>query len=344
MRHPLPDPVLLLVVVAAMGLLQQTPAAQSAPPSPRPGAAGRWTAPRTADGQPDLQGVWDFSTLTPLERPAALGDKPVFSEEEAAAFERAENLRQNRDLIDPKKGGANYPPGGVVPYNEFWYERGSRVMASRRTSLIVDPADGRLPPFTAEGRRADEARAAAARNDQAGNPKADSYTDRTLADRCLIGFNAGPPMTPGAYNNNVQIVQAPGYAVIVNEMVHDARIVPLDGRPHLPPPLRQWKGDSRGRWEGDTLVVETTNFRRETSLRGSSASTHLVERFRRIDADTLLYRFTVTDPATYTRPWTAEVLMKRIPGPIFEYACHEGNYAMFNILAGARAAEARAGR
>ena len=305
----------------------------------RTSATRKWVAPRTADGQPDLQGVWDFGTLTPLERPAALGDKQVFSEAEAAAFEREENRRQNRDLIDAAKGGLNYPPGGVVPYNEFWYERGNTITASKRTSLIVDPPDGRLPSLTAEGRKAAEIRAAAERNDQLGQPLADSYTDRTLADRCLLGFNAGPPMTPGAYNNNVEIMQTAEHVVIVNEMVHDARIAPLDGRPHLPSHLRQWKGDSRARWNGDTLVIDTTNFRRETSLRGSTANTQLVERFTRVGPDTLLYEFTVTDPTTWTRPWTAAVVMQRSQGPLFEYACHEGNYARFNSLRGARAAE-----
>ena len=169
----------------------------------------------------------------------------------------------------------------------------------------------------------------------------DSYADRPLADRCLQGFNSGPPMTPGAYNNNVQIVQSPGYVVIINEMVHNARIIPTDGRPHTK--LRQWSGDSRGHWEGETLVVDTINFRRETSLQGSTANTRLVERFTRIDAETIKYEFTVTDPTSYTRPWTAMLPLARIREPIFEYGCHEGNYALPNILAGARAQE-KAGR
>ena len=165
----------------------------------------------------------------------------------------------------------------------------------------------------------------------------DSYADRPLADRCLQGFNSGPPMTPGQYNNNVQIVQSPGTVVIVNEMVHNARIVPTDGRPHTT--LRQWSGDSRGRWEGDTLVVETINFRRETSLQGSSANTRLVERFTQVDAETIKYEFTVTDPTMYTRPWSAMIPLIRIREPLFEYACHEGNYSLRNILAGARKQE-----
>jgi hypothetical protein len=165
----------------------------------------------------------------------------------------------------------------------------------------------------------------------------DSYEDRTIADRCLLGFNSGPPMVPGAYNNNLQILQAPGYVVIVNEMVHNARIIPTDGRPHTT--LRQWAGDSRGRWDGDTLVVETINFRRETSLQGSTADTRLVERFTRVDDETIKYEFTVSDPNSYTRPWSAMVPLLRTRGPLFEYACHEGNYSLTNILAGARAQE-----
>jgi hypothetical protein len=299
-----------------------------------------WTPPRTADGQPDLQGVWDYRTITPMERPAALGDKPFFTAEEAAKFEEQENRRQNRDLIDPKKGGVQYPPGGVVPYNEFWYDRGNKVSGSRRTSLIIDPQDGRLPPQTPDGQKRADARAAAGRDDQAGRARADSYEDRSLTDRCILGFNAGPPMTPGAYNNNVQIVQAPGYVVIATEMVHDARVVPLSGS--SPAPLPRWLGSSRGRWEGDTLVVETRNFLRGTSLAGSTSSMRLVERFTRVDPDTLLYEFTVDDPSTWTRPWTAQVPMARSDERIYEYACHEANYAIPNILAGARAAEREA--
>jgi hypothetical protein len=286
-----------------------------------------------------LEGVWNFSTITPLERPIDLGDKQVFTDEEAATFEREENRRQNRDLIDPKKGGAQYLPGSVLPYNEFWYERGNKIIASKRTSLIIDPPDGRIPPLTPVGQQRVDARAWAAREDQVGTVRADSWEDRSLADRCILGFNAGPPMTPGAYNNHLQIVQTAGYVVLVTEMVHDVRVVPIDGHPHLPPHLRQYKGDSRGRWEGGTLVVDTTNFRRETSLRGSSASMHLVERFTRVDADTLVYEFTVEDPTTWTRPWTVNFPMRKVPGPIYEYACHEGNYALPNILSGARAHE-----
>jgi hypothetical protein len=297
-----------------------------------------WTA-RTPDGQIDLEGVWDFSTITPLERPVGLGDKQTFTDAEAAAFEREENLRQNRDLIDPRKGGGQYLPGSVIPYNEFWYERGSKIVDSRRTSLIVDPPDGRIPRLTPEAAQRLDAQAAAARDEQLGLVRADSPQTRSLADRCILGFNAGPPMTPGAYNNHVQISQAPGYVTLVVEMVHDARIIPVDGRPHLPQNIRQYTGDSRGRWEGRTLAIDTTNFLRETSFRGSSANMHLVERLTRVDADTLLYEFTVDDPKTWNRPWTAVVPMKKVDSPIYEYACHEGNYALRNILSGARAQE-----
>ena len=301
------------------------------------GAVKSWTLPRTADGQPDLQGVWDYRTLTPLERPKELGTKAFFTEAEAAEYEKKENERQNRDLIDPEQGGLFYPKGGVVPYNEFWYDRGNKVAGTKRTSLIIDPPDGRLPAWTPEGQKKADLRAIAQRNDQLGHPKADSWEDRPLQERCLVGLNAGPPMIPGAYNNNVQLFEAPGHMMILNEMVHSVRVVRLDGRPHGN--IRQWQGDSVGHWEGDTLVVDTINFKRETSLDGSSANTHLVERFTRVDANTLLYEFTVDDPTMWTRPWTAVIPMTKSDEPIYEYACHEGNYAMSGILAGARAAD-----
>ncbi|MQA28237.1 MAG: hypothetical protein GEU82_00150 [Luteitalea sp.] len=327
----------LAAVGAMVSLGAAVIAAQTASAVPKSKASSTWTPPRTADGQPDLQGVWDFRTITPLERPTALGDKAVLSDQEAAEFERAENRRQNRDLIDPAKGGVNYPPGGVVPYNEFWYDRGNKIVGPNRTSLIVDPPNGRLPPRTPEGERRAAARAAEGRDNQVGRPRADSHEDRPLSERCIIGFNAGPPMTPGAYNNNVQIFQAAGQVAILNEMVHDVRIIPLDGRPSGK--VRQGMGVSRGRWDGDTLVVDTTNFARETSLEGSSADMRLVERFTRTAPDTLLYEFTVTQPTEWTRPWTAQLFMVKSADGIYEYACHEGNYGLAGVLGGARAEE-----
>ena len=317
----------VLMVLIAVALLKPLPAAGQSSPA----------VPRTADGRPDLQGTWDFRTITPLQRPRELGTKEFFTDKEAAEYEKGENLRQNRDLVDPEKGGGLYPPGGVVPYNEFWYDRGTKIVGTRRTSLIVDPPDGRLPAWTPEGQKRADLRAVQQRDDQLGHPHADSWEERSLQERCLLGQNAGPPMVPGPYNNNVQLVQTPEYVVIHNEMIHEARIIPLDGRPHGT--VREWKGDSRGHWEADTLVIDTTNFKRGTTLEGSSANMHLIERFTRTNANTLLYEFTVDDPATWTKPWTAVVPMLKTNDPIYEYACHEGNYALAGILAGARAAE-----
>ncbi len=292
-----------------------------------------WTPPRTPEGVPDLQGVFTFRTITPMQRPAQLEGRVTLSAEEAAAFETSENTRLNRDLFDPITGApsAGYAPraeGGVLSYNEFWYERGVELTRDRRTSLIVDPPDGQIPYTDAAREKIRVTRA----NLSAGF--ADSYTDRSLADRCLMGFNSGPPMVPSAYNNNVMILQTPGRVVIYNEMVHNARIIPTDGSAHGD--LRQWVGDSRARWEGDVLVIETRNFMRETAFRGSSADTQLVERLWRVDPDTVLYEFTVDDPHSFTRPWTALFPLRRTDGPLFEYACHEGNYGLEGILAGAR--------
>ena len=303
------------------------------------GQSGKWTPPRTPDGKPDLQGTFTFSTITPLQRPAGLSDKDVLTAEEAAAFEAGENKRLNRDLFDPEKGAPSvgYAPraqGGVLSYNDFWYERGNKLTEDRRTSLIVDPPDGRIP-FTAEARAR-----MAERGAKSNTGRVDDYEELSVADRCLLGFNSGPPMISGTYNNNLQIVQTPGYVVIFTEMIHDARIIPVDGRPHLPQNVRSWMGDSRGHWEGDTLVVDTTNFRADAAYRNTVPETlHMTERFKRANADTILYEFTVDDPSTFTRPWTAAIPMTKIPGPLYEYACHEGNYAMEGILAGARTQE-----
>ncbi|MCY4120593.1 MAG: hypothetical protein OXG72_06690, partial [Acidobacteria bacterium] len=273
------------------------------------------TMMRTPDGQPHISGIFTFRTLTPLQRPAALEGQERLGAEAAAQFEASERIRLNRDLFDPETGAPNAgyqsrAEGGVLSYNEFWYERGIELTSDKRTSLVVDPPNGRIP-FKPEYQEAAQIRRLNLRNGFA-----DHYTDRSLADRCIMGFNAGPPMVSSAYNNNVQIFQVPGYVVILNEMVHNARIIPIDGRPHGE--LRQWSGDSRGRWEGETLVIETKNFLRETSLGGSSADTHLVERFRRVDPDTVMYEFTVEDPNNFTRPWTAMMPLRRTDGPLFE--------------------------
>ena len=295
---------------------------------------------RTSYGDPDLQGLFTFRTLTPLERPvidrgasAALAGKEALTAEEAAAYLVSRRRELNRDLqnLEVHAPGVRYQSlaeGGVGGYNEFWYERGIELTSDKRTSLVVDPPNGRIP-YRDEYRTVSRVRVLNIRSGFA-----DSYTDRSLSDRCLMGFNAGPPMVSSAYNNNVHILQTPDHVVIVNEMVHNARIIPLDGRPHGV--LRQYAGDSRGRWEGETLVVETRNFLRETSLGGSSRDTYLVERFRRVDPDTVMYEFTVEDANSYTSPWTAMMPLRRTDGPLFEYACHEGNVGLGGILAGAR--------
>ena len=303
---------------------------------------------RTAWGHPDLQGVWDFRTITPMERPGELAGKQVLSAEEAAAYEAEVNRRQNRDLIDPAKGGASYPPeseGGVVPYNEFWYDRGSALVEGRRTSLVVDPPDGRIPPLTPEAENRLAARAKAREGVGRHEPTPGGWVGDIgpghLAVRCLAGLNSGPPMDPGGYNQNVQLFQTADHVVLLNEMIHKVRVIPLDGREHLDARLRQWMGDSRGRWDGDSLVVETTNFLRETKFRDglSDANLHLIERFTRASPSTLLYEVTVTDPTVWTRPWTYRIPMQKSDQPLYEYACHEGNYGLYNILTGTRARE-----
>ena len=307
---------------------------------------GSAAPPRTREGHPDLQGIWSYATLTPLERPAEFSGKAFLTNAEAAAFERKTLDVQNRDRRDgggPSGRGTDGRTDLDRAYNQVWWEYGAKVVGSRRTSLIVDPPDGQIPPLTAEGRNSAEDKRGlwTANGEYEGGARGlsfDSYLDRPLQERCLGWTVTGPPMLPGAYNNNMQVFQTPDAVAIVNEMVHEHRIVPLDGRPQLGPPLRLWMGSSRGRWDGDTLLVDTTNFK-PTVFRGASGALHLVERFRRADADTLLYEFTVDDPVTWTRPWTVQFPMSRSLEPIFEYACHEGNYSLANILAGARASE-----
>jgi len=297
-----------------------------------PVRSGTAKPPRTPDGRPDLQGTWDFRTLTPLERPDTLSGKDVLTSEEAVQLE--ERAAQNRVDREPPKGN----PG---TYNQFWFDFGTRVTPTNRTALIVDPPDGKVPAMTPDGQKRAQERAEKMRRPATG-PE-----DRALYERCILGFNSGPPIIPNGYNNNVELLQRRDYIVIFTEMVHDARIVPMDGRPHLPSNVRQWSGDSRGRWDGDTLVVETTNFTpKGTGTISLPVTTdenlRLVERFTLADRDTLVYEFTVNDPTTWTKPWTAVVHMKRNPDRIYEYACHEGNYGMEGILKGARADEHKA--
>lgn len=303
----------------------------SAPaPASTPVAAQRRM--RTPDGHPDFEGIWTNATMTLLERPVGL--PWVFTEEEAAKFETAVIKDRSNDRRDG-------PPEVDVgrAYNDLFFDQGTtlaRIGGEVRTSLILDPPDGHIPAYTLEARRRLQARAA-----DAQDHPADRAQDRTLAERCLL-WSAVPPMLPSPYNSTYQIVQTPGYLMILMEMMHDVRIIPLDGSSHLPSNVRLWMGDSRGHWEGDTLVVDTTNFTDGTPFYGSSENLHVVERFTRADANMILYRFTIDDPATFVRPWTGELPFVATPGPIYEYACHEGNAALRNILLGARHEEEQA--
>jgi hypothetical protein len=307
----------LALVIATVS--QGTGAAQSTP-----------AVPRTPWGHPDLQGIWSSATITPFERPSEWAGKEFLTAEEAAAFEKRIRETTNMDRRD----GAGTDADVARAYNDAWWDRGTRVVPNRRTSLVIDPPDGKVPPLTEEAQKRTQARTDA-RN--ARGP-ADNPEDRNLWERCIT---RGLPnvMLPGAYNNNYQIFQTPDYVVILAEMIHDARIVPLDGRGPAPQNVRLWMGDSVGRWEGDTLVVETTNFTDKTNYRGSGQTLHLIERFTRLSADVLDYRVTIDDPTTFTRPWTVALEATRTDGEIYEYACHEGNLGLEGILKGARAQE-----
>jgi hypothetical protein len=281
------------------------------------------------DGRPDLQGIWTNGTITPLERPPELADKAFFTPAEAANYEKQVRERNNGDRRD-----ANPESDLATGYNDFWWDRGAKVVSTLRTSLIVDPPDGRIPTLTADAQKRAAARAEVRRLHPADGPE-----DLSLADRCIA--RPGPPMLPAGYNNNHQILQTPEHVVVLSEMMHDARIIPVNSRPHLPANVRQLFGDPVGHWEGDTLVVETTNFTDKTNFRGAGENMRLTERFTRVDQDTLLYQFTVDDPQSFAKPWSGEIPMKKVPGPILEYACHEGNYSLVNTLSAARAAEQR---
>jgi hypothetical protein len=327
MRHPLPTTLVSASVILGF-LLSSAPVLAQAGRTP----AGATAAPaRLPDGQPDLQGIWGFATVTPLQRPKEYAGRDTLTPEEIAKLE--EQAVRDQFVDRPP------PPGNPGAYNRFWIDAGTKA-ATDRTSLIVDPPDGRVPELTPQGKQREAA--LTEKGKIAAGPE-----DLTSWDRCILGFNAGPPMIGGGYNAYVQLFQTPTHVAVLTEMVHDARIIPIDGRPSLPAHLRQWKGDSRGRWDGDTLVIETRNFRPEgtgtLSLRGLGLSPdenlRLTERFRRIDADTLQYEYTVDDPTVWSRPWTVSMTMRKSDQPIYEYACHEGNYGLSGILSAARAGE-----
>jgi len=317
-----------LVVVLAIGLAGSSLAAQSK------AALKAWTPPRTHDGQVDLQGIWTNATLTPFERPASLRDKAFLTAAEVEAIERQASARREEDPA-PR-------PGDVGSYNQFWFDSGDRVVSTRRTSLVIDPPDGRVPL---------RPEAEAARDYNSAHER-DSYEFMSVWDRCITrGAPAG--MFPAGYNNAYQIIQTPGYVVIHSEMIHEARIIPIDGRPHPPEHVRQWNGDPRGRWDGKTLVVDTTNYNGKGWISTSAAggrikgilqteSLHVVERFTPIDANTIDYEATIDDPKMFTRPWTISIPLHRDPSyRIYEYACHEGNRSVGNILRDARSLEKR---
>ena len=305
----------LLVLIVA--LLALAPVAHSA----------QAVIPRTPDGKPDLDGYWDFGIATPLERPDEVLTRAVFTAAEARAIERV-------GLFRFLKSGKNVKV--ATPENLSDYEASipRRLGPDRRTSLIIDPPWGRIPALTPAGKAREAARALRQLNEPYADPEA-----LTATERCLSWTAGPPPLIPAPYNNFVQIVQTPEAIVITSEMIHDARIVPLDNRPHLPGSIRQWKGDSVGRWDGDTLVIDTVGFHEQTSLLGSSADMHVIERLTRLPGDDMRYEFTIDDLESFSRTWTASWIWKTASGPLLEYACHEGNYSIVGILRGARSAE-----
>jgi hypothetical protein len=289
-------------------------------------SAQTWSPPRTPDGHPDLQGFWTNASITPMERPRELGAKEFFTAEEAA--------EDRKRALVPASTAQRSGTEAHYEFTQFGLDRTQfQIAHSMRTSMIVGP-DGRVPPLTPEAQQRNADRAAAAKGHEFDGPES-----RGIQERCIVWGNEGPPMLPPGYNSFLQIVQAPGYVAILQEMIHDVRVIPLDGGHHAPQAIRRWLGDSRGRWEGDTLVVDTTNFTDKTNFRGSRENLHVVERFTRLDANTIRYEFTVDDPTTWTKPWSAELPLVKDKGPIYEYACHEANYGMANNLKGARATE-----
>lgn len=317
--------VSVLALSIALVVLAPVPVSAQAK-SASPGK--KWTPPRTPDGKPDLQGIWNSATLTPFERPKEFAGKEFFTPQEAQQFSKEELYRVDGDRRD---GGDNADVGRA--YNEFWRDRG-KLTPDLRTSMIVDPPDGRVPPLTPQAQKIVAARRAANRGHEFDGPE-----NRSLAERCIQVRNAGPPMIPTNYNSNYQIVQSPGYVALLSEQIHDVRVIPTDGRPHIPSDIRLISGDSVGHWDGDTLLVETTNFTDRTAFQDSGEHMKLIERFTRTGPDTLMYEFTVEDPESFAKPWTARYPMTKTNDLIFEYACHEGNYGLAGSLTGARAEE-----
>src|SRR5215813_12106722 len=325
-----------------MALMSMSSASAQAPKKATPPTPRKTTVPLTPWGDPDLQGVWNDATSTPMQRPGTVGSKDVLSDDEAEEFQAQLANDLNRDRRD---GGADVDVNRA--YNEHWMDsRRLKITADRRTSLIVDPPDGRIPPLvplSPERQKAQAARAGANARFNAGLPA--NYTDMSLPVRCIIRTDS-PPYLPTIYNNDFQIFQSPGYVVIAPEMIHSARVIPLDGRPHVGKNLPQWLGDSRGHWEGNTLVVETTNFRKDDGgvyQNANPETFRITERFSRVDAKTINYEFRVEDPKTWTKPWTAVIPWTKIDPEeqMYEYACHEDNYDIVHFLAGAREREKR---
>jgi hypothetical protein len=320
------------IVTAAVILSSGPLAGQSAPPAvARTNAAAASAIPRTAEGKPDMQGYWTNQTFTPLERPAQFKDKEFFTPEEAAAW-----AKRGIDNIEDQPRGAEVKSDADIHYDDaIWMLEGYKKGAMLRTSIITNPADGRIPPMNAEGQKRAQQRAAARK----GIGPFDSAQARGLSERCIYWAHEGPPLLPTGYNSNLQIVQAPQNFVVVPEMMPVARVVPLDGRPKVGSAIRAYRGDWRGRWEGDTMVIETTNYSDKTAWRGASENLKVTERFTMVNKDTIRYEFTVEDPSTWSQAWGGDYEMTRIVGPLFEYACHEGNYGIGIILRGARLAE-----
>jgi hypothetical protein len=300
--------------------------------------AKSWTPPRTPDGKPDLEGVWTNNTVTPLERPKDLAGKEFYTDAELAAGMKKEHERLDQNVEEGRPTEPGTADDVHYDFSEYGLDRAQAKLAwNRRTSIIVGP-DGTIPPLTPEAAKRRAERRAQAKGHQFDGPESMS-----LSARCIARANVGPPLLPAAYNSNLQIVQGEGYVVIEAEMIHDARVIPTDGRPHIAKNIKQWMGDSVGHWEGNTLVIDTTNFTDLNPFEGAQ-NLHVVERLTRVDADTILYQFTVEDPGMWTKPWSGEMPISKMQGQLYEYACHEANYGLVNTLKGARVAEEEAAK